>query len=76
MRLQVLQDTLGNQTGVYLPIEYWNLIKSNYPDIELLGEDLEQWEKDFIDERLVTIEQNPNRLKPINELFEILKQKI
>lgn len=34
MKLQVLQDNLGNQTGVYVPIEDWNLIKNNYPDIE------------------------------------------
>jgi hypothetical protein len=76
MKLQVLQDNLGNQTGVYVPIEDWNLIKNNYPDIETLDQELPQWEKDLIDSRLETITKNPERLKPIESLFEELKRKI
>lgn len=76
MKLQVLQDSLGNQTGVYVPMEDWTLIKNNYPDIENLEQDLPQWEKDLIDSRLDAIAKNPERLKPIEELFEELKRKI
>lgn len=76
MKLQVLQDNLGNQTGVYVPMEDWNLIKNNYPDIETLEQELPQWEKDIIDTRLETITKNPERLKPIESLFEELKRKI
>ena len=76
MKLQVLQDNFGNQTGVYVPIEDWTLIKNNYPDIESLEQELPQWEKDLIDNRLSAIEKNPNRLKPIIDLIEELKRKI
>ena len=76
MKLQVLQDNFGNQTGVYVPIEDWILIKNNYPDIESLEQELPQWEKDLIDNRLSAIEKNPNRLKPIIGLMEELKRKI
>jgi hypothetical protein len=76
MKLQVLQDNLGNEMGVYLPMEDWTLIKNNYPDIETVGQDLPQWEKDLIDNRLNAIKGNPKRLKPINELFEELNRKI
>jgi hypothetical protein len=76
MKLQVLQDNLGNEMGVYMPMEDWTLIKNNYPDIESVGNDLPQWEKDLIDNRLNTIKVNPKRLRPINELFEELNRKI
>lgn len=76
MKLQVLQDNFGNQTGVYVPMEDWTLIKNNYPDIETLEQELPQWEKDLIDERLEAIAKNPERLQPIESLFEELKRKI
>ncbi|WP_395061271.1 addiction module component CHP02574 family protein [Flavobacterium sp.] len=76
MKLQVLQDNLGNQTGVYVPMEDWNLIKNNYPDIETLEQDLPQWEKDLIDTRLASIAKNTESLKPIDNLLEELKRKI
>ncbi len=76
MKLQVLQDNLGNEMGVYLPMEDWTLIKTNYPDIETVGQDLPQWEKDLIDKRINTIQVNPERLKPIDELFDELNRKI
>jgi hypothetical protein len=76
MKLQVLRDNFGNQTGVYVPMEDWNLIKNNYPDIENLEQDLPQWVKDLIDSRLEAIAKNPERLKPIESLFEELKRKI
>ena len=76
MKLQVLHDNFGNQTGVYVPMEDWTLIKNNYPDIENLEQELPQWEKDLIDSRLEAIAKNPERLKPIESLFEELKRKI
>jgi hypothetical protein len=76
MKLQVLQDSLGNQTGVYVPMEDWALIKTNYPDIETIDHDLPQWEKELIDSRLEAIAKNPKRLRPISELFEELNRKI
>ncbi len=76
MKLRVLHDNFGNQTGVYVPMEDWTLIKNNYPDIETLEQELPQWEKDLIDSRLEAIAKNPERLKPIESLFEELKRKI
>jgi len=76
MKLQVLQDNLGNQTGVFVPIEDWTLIKNNYPDIESIDQDLLQWEKDLIDTRLNAITKSPKRLRPISELIDELNRKI
>ncbi len=76
MKLQILQDNLGNQTGVYVPMEDWTLIKNNYPDIENLEDELPQWQKDLIDDRLETIAKNSELLKPIEGLLEELRRKI
>ena len=76
MKLQILQDSSGNETGVFVPMEDWALIKTNYPDIETVDQDLPQSEKDLIDSRLDSIAKNPNRLRPIAELFEELNRKI
>jgi hypothetical protein len=76
MKLQVLQDNLGKPTGVFVPMEDWVLIKTNYPDVENLDTDIPQWEKDMIDSRLEAIAQDPDRLKPISGLIEELRRKI
>ena len=76
MRTQIIQDHNGLPTGVFIPIEDWDLIKSNYPDVETLDQKLPKWEKDLIDSRLKTIAENPERLKPIETLFKELNRKI
>lgn len=76
MNLQILKDNLGNQTGVFVPMEDWKIIKTNYPDIETIDSDLSQAEKDFIDARLDIANKYPERLNPINELFYELNKKI
>ena len=74
MNLQVIQDGSGNNTGVFIPIEDWDLIKSTYPDINNLTSELPPWQKDLIDLRLEAIAANPTRLKPIEELFDQLNK--
>lgn len=70
MKFQVLQDGHGNNTGVFMPIEKWNLKKEQYSDIEDSLIDFSQWEKGLIDERLKIIEENPERLKNGKYLFQ------
>ncbi len=76
MKAQIIQDYNGLPTGVFIPIEDWTLIKNSYPDIETIEQELPQWEKDLIDERLEVITKNLERLQPIENLFEELKRKI
>lgn len=76
MRLQVIQDGQGKNTGVFIPIEDWTLIKSSYPDVETVGSELSQWEKDLIDIRLDAIAKDPKRIRPSSEFLEELNRKI
>ncbi len=76
MKLQVLKDNLGNQTGVYIPSEEWTLIKQQYPDIEEISTDIPDWQKELITSRLEAIAKNPERVKPIQGLFDALDRKV
>ncbi len=76
MKTQIIQDNKGNPTGVYIPMEEWEIMKNEYPNIEATEKELEQWEKDIIDQRLMAIENNPESLQPIEKLFQELKRKI
>ncbi|WP_396161227.1 addiction module component CHP02574 family protein [Flavobacterium sp.] len=76
MKTQIIQDHNGHPTGVFIPIEDWEIIKNEYPNIEASEKELEQWEKYIIDQRLMAIEKNPELLQPIDKLFQELKRKI
>ena len=59
--------------GVFIPIQSWNSLIFQYPDIESLDTtDLPQWEKDFIDKRLDMAQHHPERLKPVEMLLKTL----
>jgi len=58
----------------FITIEDWDLIQGSYPDINNLNNELPQWQKDPIDLRLNEIELNPQRIKPIDWLFNELNK--
>jgi len=68
---QVLTDQKGMPMGIFIPMQTWNNIMFQYPDIETLDTDIPQWEKDFIDERLIMAQRHPERLHPVEMLFEV-----
>ncbi|MCP9753872.1 addiction module component CHP02574 family protein [Lacihabitans sp. CCS-44] len=74
MIIQEIKNESGEKTGVFIPIREWELIQSKFPDIETLDEDIQKWEKDFIDTRLQSI--SAERLKPIEQLFDELNKRI
>lgn len=74
MHPQIIQDSKGNQAGVFIPIDDWNLMKENYPDIEELDSEITDGHKELLNERLAAIEADPSRVKPIKELFQELSK--
>jgi hypothetical protein len=68
---QILKNQEGIPMGVFIPMQVWENVKRQYPDIEEFDTDIPQWEKDFIDSRLEMIQHHPERLKPIETLFEM-----
>jgi hypothetical protein len=76
MNLQVLHDSEGNNSGVYIPLQEWTLIKQQYPDIEEISNDIPNWQKELLTSRLEAIAKNPERVKPIQGLFDALNKKV
>ena len=69
---QVLKDQQGMPMGVFIPMRAWKSLIFQYPDIETLNNDIPQWEKDFIDQRLDMAQRHPERLKSVEMLLETL----
>ena len=69
---QILIDQQGTPMGVFIPMQSWNNLIFQYPDIESLDTDLPQWEKEFIDKRLDMTHRYPERLKPVELLLKAL----
>jgi hypothetical protein len=76
MNPQIIQDSNGKNAGVFITMEEWNLIESTYPGINNLSNELPQWQKDIIDTRLDAIAKDPQRLKPIENLFEAMHKEL
>jgi hypothetical protein len=76
MRTQIIQDHNGLPTGVFIPMEDWENIKKSYPDIEEISNDIPDWQKEIISERLESMAKNPKRIKPIQGLFDALDKKV
>ncbi len=76
MNIQPLHDSNGNNSGMYIPHSEWKLIKQQYPDIDEITDDIPAWHKEILTSRLNAIIKNPERVKPIEMLFEVLKREI
>jgi hypothetical protein len=76
MNLQVLHDSNGNNSGVYIPAKEWSLIKQQYPDIEEFSSEIPEWQKEILTVRLEAIAKSPERVKPIQGLFDALNKKV
>ena len=69
---QVIKDQRGVTTGVFIPIQIWENLIFHYPEIETFNIDIPEWEKDLINARLDMVQNHPERLRPIEMLFENL----
>ena len=65
MKAQYTYDNNGDPLGVFIPIKEWNQITEKYSDIE----DVPEWEKQLIDQRLLFIKEHPEQLIPIEDFI-------
>lgn len=77
MRLQVIQDSKGKATGVYIPINEWKELKKQYRYLETLEyeeptkEQILQELKEAVQE-LKLVEQGKLKARPAKELLDEL----
>lgn len=68
MNLQYIQDNNGNTTAVVVPIEEWNKFIEKYSELE----ELPQWQKNLIDQRLDFAKNHPDQLVPLEDFLKEL----
>lgn len=52
MSLQYISDNKGKTTGVFIPITEWNELKSKYKGIEEQQNEIPEWQKKLVLERM------------------------
>jgi hypothetical protein len=52
MSLQYITDDKGITTGVFIPIQEWDKLKSKYTDIEQEAFIIPEWQKEVVRERM------------------------
>jgi len=77
MRLQVIQDTKGKATGVFIPINEWKELKKQYKGLEVLENKENSKEQILLELKeaiveLGLIEQGKLKARPAKELLNEL----
>jgi hypothetical protein len=60
MNLQYISDSTGQTTGVFIPINEWNNLKSKYKGIEQEDLDVPEWHIKLVQQRLEDYRKNPD----------------
>jgi hypothetical protein len=61
MNLQFITDNKGETTGVYIPIEDWNILLMRYKDLreEAATVELPDWHQQVVSERMEQYRKDP-----------------
>ena len=80
MSLQFIQDNKGNTTGVYIPIEEWQSLKSKYNGLEQKeienNVELTTWQKNILDERLNDYYLNPSDVIDFDKTIDDIEKSL
>ena len=77
MKLQIIHDSKGKATGVYIPINEWCILKKKYHDLDMLEKLETSREQILIDikeaiHELALVEKGQMKARPIKELLNEL----
>jgi hypothetical protein len=75
MNLHYISDCEGQITGLFIPIDEWNYLKSKYKEIEKEEITIPDWHKNLVKERLNEYTKNPaSALDFETEIDELKKE--
>jgi hypothetical protein len=78
MTLQFIHDNRGNTTGVFIPIEEWQTLKTKYSELQkeevLNVQLLADWQKKTIDDRLNDYYQNLDKLEDFDKMISDIEK--
>jgi hypothetical protein len=80
MTLQFIHDNKGNTTGVFIPIEEWQTLKTKYAELQKEEAkntyELAQWQKNVIDERLNEYYNHPNDVVDFDKTIDDIEKSL
>lgn len=76
MNLQYISDSKGKTTGVFIPINEWNKLKSKYKGIEQEEVDIPEWHKYLVRERLADYRKNPDSAKDFDDAMDDIEKEL
>ena len=80
MTLQFIHDNKGNTTGVFIPIEEWQTLKTKYNELQKEEAknilELASWQKQIIDERLSDYYYDPKDVTDFDKTIDDIEKTI
>jgi hypothetical protein len=80
MTLQFIHDNKGNTTGVFIPIEEWQSLKTKYSELQIEEvenvTELSQWQRQILDQRLNEYYSHPEDLLDLNKTLDDLDKSL
>jgi hypothetical protein len=80
MTLQFIHDNRGNTTGVFIPIEEWQWLKTKYTDLQKEEAqnvvELASWQKQIIDDRLSDYYKNPEDVNDFDKTIDDIEKSL
>ena len=80
MTLQFIHDKRGNTTGVFIPIEEWQTLKTKYTDLQKDEAEnvveLAPWQKQIIGERLSDYYKNPADVADFDKTIDDIEKSL
>jgi hypothetical protein len=61
VNLQYITDSSGQTTGVFIPINEWNDLKSRFKGIDQEGLEVPEWHKEVVRKRMELYKSNPDQ---------------
>ncbi len=74
MSLQYISDSTGKTTGVFIPINEWNELKSKFKGIETEEMDIPQWHINILNQRLEDYKKNPGQTLDFDEAVDDIEK--
>ena len=78
MKLQFIQDNRGNTTGVFIPIEEWQILKAKYAGLQNAeaqnSAELTSWQTQIIEERLSDYYKNPEDVADFDKMIDEIEE--
>ncbi|MCD4710430.1 MAG: addiction module protein [Bacteroidales bacterium] len=76
MNLQYISDNKGKTTGVFIPIQEWEDLKSKYKGLEDEEVEIPEWHKDLVRKRLADYKKNPGSALDFDSAMDDIEKEL